>query len=73
MKSASEYEEYKLCGAGQPHNHSVCYIFSPSQSAASLQNPALFSGTVRYNLDPFNDYTDDSILWRVLEQVSLQF
>ena len=29
----------------------------------------LFSGTMRYNLDPFDEYTDQR-LWKVLEQVS---
>ena len=29
----------------------------------------LFSGTMRYNLDPFDEYTDAE-LWEVLEQVS---
>lgn len=33
------------------------------------QNAILFSGTVRENLDPFSEHTDD-ILWTVLEQVS---
>ena len=30
----------------------------------------LFSGTIRYNLDPFNEYGDDQ-LWNVLEEVSI--
>ncbi|KAG6463316.1 hypothetical protein O3G_MSEX013801 [Manduca sexta] len=33
------------------------------------QEPVLFSATIRYNLDPFNIYSDDD-LWRALEQVS---
>jgi len=32
------------------------------------QDPVLFSGTIRYNLDPFNEYTDEK-LWYVLEHV----
>jgi ATP-binding cassette subfamily C (CFTR/MRP) protein 4 len=32
------------------------------------QDPILFSGTIRYNLDPFNKFTDEA-LWKVLEQV----
>ncbi len=30
----------------------------------------LFSGTVRYNLDPFNSHTDDE-LWEALNRVHL--
>ena len=32
------------------------------------QDPVLFSGTIRYNLDPFDEYSDHR-LWTVLEQV----
>ncbi|KAL4709193.1 hypothetical protein ACJJTC_008121 [Scirpophaga incertulas] len=35
------------------------------------QEPVLFSATVRYNLDPFDDYSDDD-LWQALEQVELK-
>jgi len=37
--------------------------------AIFIQDPVLFSGTVRYNLDPFNEH-DDNSLWTVLDQVS---
>lgn len=30
----------------------------------------IFSGSVRYNLDPFGEYSDEAI-WGALEQVSL--
>jgi len=33
-----------------------------------IQDPVLFSGTVRYNLDPFNEHTDNN-LWDALEEV----
>lgn len=35
------------------------------------QEPVLFSGTMRRNLDPFDEYTDD-VLWKALEQVELK-
>ena len=35
------------------------------------QDPVLFSGSMRYNLDPFDEYTD-SQLWEALEQVQLK-
>lgn len=35
------------------------------------QEPVLFSGTIRYNLDPFENYTDAK-LWTVLEEVQLK-
>ena len=35
------------------------------------QDPTLFSGTIRYNLDPFDQY-DDEALWQALENVQLK-
>lgn len=35
------------------------------------QEPILFSGTLRKNLDPFDQYTDD-VLWSALEEVELK-
>uniref|UniRef100_A0A336K3I0 CSON002942 protein n=1 Tax=Culicoides sonorensis TaxID=179676 RepID=A0A336K3I0_CULSO len=35
------------------------------------QEPVLFSGTLRYNLDPFEEYTDVK-LWNALEEVQLK-
>lgn len=35
------------------------------------QEPVLFSATLRYNLDPFNEY-DDKKLWSALEEVIIK-
>lgn len=35
------------------------------------QDPVLFSGTLRYNLDPFEEYSDES-LYRAIEAVELR-
>ena len=35
-----------------------------------VQDPVLFSGTLRINLDPFNSHTDDDV-WRALETAHL--
>ncbi|XP_051158018.1 ATP-binding cassette subfamily C member 4-like [Leptopilina boulardi] len=35
------------------------------------QDPVLFSGTIRRNLDPFNEFPD-RLLWEVLEEVELK-
>lgn len=35
-----------------------------------VQEPVLFSGTLRANLDPFEAYTDEEV-WDALEQASL--
>lgn len=42
-----------------------------SQISIIPQDPVLFSATIRYNLDPFEKYTDAD-LWKALEEVELK-
>lgn len=37
----------------------------------SLQEPVLFSGTLRMNLDPFEEF-DDNAIWTALENANLK-
>ncbi|XP_055606093.1 ATP-binding cassette sub-family C member 4-like [Uranotaenia lowii] len=49
----------------------VCLESLRSKISIIPQDPVLFSATIRYNLDPFNLYDDDSI-WRAINEVELK-
>ena len=42
-----------------------------SRFAIIPQDPTLFQGSVRYNLDPLSQYTDEEI-WEVLEETNIR-
>lgn len=42
-----------------------------SHLAIIPQDPVMFSGTIRSNLDPINAITDDNVLWDAIEKVGL--
>ena len=37
-----------------------------------IKEPVLFSGTLRINLDPLQDYSDDGNIWKALENAHLK-
>eukprot|EP01063_Lacrimia_lanifica_P037431 TRINITY_DN767_c0_g4_i1.p1 TRINITY_DN767_c0_g4~~TRINITY_DN767_c0_g4_i1.p1 ORF type:complete len:1345 (+),score=416.40 TRINITY_DN767_c0_g4_i1:92-4126(+) len=43
-----------------------------SRCSVIPQDPVLFTGTLRYNLDPFDTVSSDEALWAVLEEVQLR-
>ena len=50
--------------------YSLCFPCSFLSCLSLYQDPFIFSGTFRYNLDPFNEFDDDA-LWTMLEGVNL--
>lgn len=47
------------------------FTFNNKYFVGSIQDPILFSGSLRKNLDPFDQY-GDSELWNALEEVLVQ-
>ncbi|KAK2959552.1 Multidrug resistance-associated protein [Blattamonas nauphoetae] len=39
--------------------------------ATTPQLPTLFEGSIRFNLDPFNEVKDDRMIWEALEEVGM--
>ena len=46
-------------------------LIRTTSPSLSLQNPTIFSGSVRENLDPNNEYSDEDI-WSALEKARLK-
>ena len=54
----------------EANDRCLCYNLLISELLFS-QDPVLFSGTFRLNLDPFNNYSDQE-LWNVVEVAQLK-
>ena len=46
----------------------ICCVYCSEIYVCMTQDPVLFSGTVRYNLDPFREHDNDK-LWDALKEV----
>lgn len=51
--------------------HCAIQTHSTSYKNGLFQDPVLFSGSLRFNIDPFDKFTDEQI-WAALEQAHLE-
>ena len=66
----SKYMEGEILIDGIPTSQLELSLLR-SKISVIPQDPTLFSGSLRYNLDPFDNYKDDA-LWQALEDVQLK-
>ncbi len=67
-QSPSLFQSYSIQGPKTTNGH-IIYIYT--DIFLYLQDPVLFTGTLRYNLDPFSEF-DDEKQWAALEKVQLK-
>ncbi|XP_033742885.1 LOW QUALITY PROTEIN: multidrug resistance-associated protein 5-like [Pecten maximus] len=77
-KSSLAAALFRLCDLSEGHIYidGVDIAHIPRKTLRSRlstipQDPVLFTGTIRYNLDPFSKYTDE-VIWTALEQVHMK-
>ena len=52
------------------YDHKAIYDIPSSSAVCHYQDPVLFSGTLRMNLDPFDEHSDREV-WESLKQAHL--
>lgn len=64
------YENYSQATKWKSGQNVYLVVFKDLNVFPLTQEPVLFSGTLRMNLDPFDKYTDEEV-WKALEHSHL--